>query len=222
MTAATSWTRSPTDSRLTCSPVGLRLIDDLTGASPLGEITCILFIEDPPGQYRPTDLRAVRGAGGLLVFPGLGRSRETSAAPRRYRAAISATFYRPFYAAQQDGIDFTAPPFNDDQPPAQPVGVPQDVVLVPSTAYPFPPYLRVLRGVVRDAGGTAAVNAEVSRGNAERVLSDERGCYALPLRHDPNNVAISIDAIDHRSGRQGQIQVTLPDDLGTNQPIIVN
>jgi hypothetical protein len=223
MNSGASWRASPVDRRVVYSPVGFRLIDDLTGAAPLGAVRCALFIADAPNQFRLTDLQPVRSVSGILIFPGLGRTSAVAGqTPRHYRAVLAADFYRPFYAAQQDGVEFDAPPFYDDQPPPQPAGLAQDVVLVPATNYPFPPYLRVLRGTVNDVTGKVVVNAEVSRGNTERVLSDERGCFALPLRLEANNTAIVIDATDHRSGKQGQIQVTLPADLGKNQVITVN
>ena len=65
------------------------------------------------------------------------------------------------------------------------------------------------------------VNAEVSRGNTERVLSDEQGSYALPLRLTPDNTPVAIDAVDHISGEHGQITVTLPADLGGSKLIVI-
>jgi hypothetical protein len=220
MTVIMQWPMSPGERSLQCSPVALRLIDDLTGQGPIGKTDCVLFIEDAPGQWRKTGLRPLRNAGGFLIFPGLGRSREVAGQPpRRYRAEISAEFYRPFYPGPMDGVEFDAPPFNDDNPPAQPPSL-RDVLLVPATNYPFAPHLRVLRGQVRNAAGPT-VNAEVSRGNTERVLTDEKGSYALPLRLTPNNTAVAIDAIDHTTGENGQISITLPADLGGNKVIVI-
>jgi hypothetical protein len=221
MTATIHW--YPVATRLTYSPVGFRLIDDITGREPIGAITCSVLIQDASSQWHPTDLQPVRSASGILIFPGLGRaSFPATTQPRSYRAVLAAEFYRPYYAAQQDGLDFKDIPYNDDQPIQNPVGISQDVVLVPATNYPFPAYVRVLRGIVRDASGKPVSNVEVHRGNNERVLSDERGAYALPLRLDPNNTPIPIDAVDHRTARTGQITVTLPADLAKNQVITLN
>jgi hypothetical protein len=214
------WRSSGSERSLQVSPIGLRLIDDLTGQGPIGETGCVLSIEDQSGQWRKTDLRAARNAGGFLIFPGLGRSREVAGQPpRRYRAEITAAFYRPFYPNQQNGIEFDVYPFNDDNPPAQGPTL-RDVLLMPAPNYPFPPHLRVLRGEVRGAAGPA-VNAEVSRGMTERVLTDAKGSYALPLRLTPNNTPVAIDAIDHSTGETGQINVTLPADLGINKVIVI-
>jgi hypothetical protein len=207
--------RRPADSiRRMYSPIGLRPIDELTSDTPLGKVICSLFAEGPPGQWRLTDVMPVQSLGGVLTFPGLGRSAVVAGAPpRRYRAAAEAEFYIPFYAAQSDGIEFDVFPFNDENLPAKLPEVPHTIFLLPAQNYPFPPYLRVLRGQVRNTAGPVA-NVEVARGNTERVLSDGQGLYALPLRLSPNKGPVTIDAIDHRANRHGQITVTLPADLG--------
>ena len=56
-------------------------------------------------------------------------------------------------------------------------------------------------------------NAEVSFGVQERVLTDERGSFCLPLRWPPLSGAITIDALDHRTGLSDSINITLPGDL---------
>jgi hypothetical protein len=211
----------PADERsLQLSQIGLRLIDDLTGKDPIGEIGCALSVEDVPGQWRKTDITPVRSESGILTFPGLGRVRDVSGQPvRHYRAEISARYYRPFYNAPQTGIEFDIHPFNDGHPPPLPPAL-RDVALMPATNYPFQTHLRVLRGQVRNAFG-AVVDAEVSRSNTERVLSDELGFYALPLRFTPNNTPVAIDATNHVTSEQGQIVITLPADLGQNKVITI-
>jgi hypothetical protein len=95
------------------------------------------------------------------------------------------------------------------------------VKLTPAVNYPFPTHIRVLRGVVIDTFGAPVADAEVSQGITEKTLSDEKGMYGLPLRWATNGVLIPIDATDHRTGRMGTIQITLPQALGSNQTIIV-
>jgi hypothetical protein len=214
--------RVPDTVQRTFSPVGFRLIDDLTGDFPLGHIRCTLFAQDGQGRWRLVDLDPERTMSGVLVFPDLGRSAAVlGVPPHHYRAVIEAEYYRPFYAAQSDGIEFDVFPFNDDNPPAKLVTLPQDVVLVPAPTYPFPAYLRVLRGRVQDNMARPVANAEVSLGNIERVLSDANGAFALPLRLSPKSGAIKIDATDHRTARQGDITINLPSDLGKINSITI-
>jgi len=213
--------RFPTDERsLQLSQIGLRLVDDLSGGDPIGQIACTLFAEDMPGQWRKTDVTAVRSASGFLAFPGLGRVRDVATQPvRHYRAVLAAQYYRPYYLSKTAGIEFDIVPYNDANPPAVPSSL-RDVPLVPAANYPFQTHLRVLRGQVRNLAGPVA-NAEVSRSVTERVLSDEQGFYALPLRFTPDGVAVPIDATNHITGEQGQISITLPADLGQNKVITI-
>lgn len=217
------WPMSPVERSLMLSPVGLRLIDDVTSREPLGKTGCVLFVEDPPGQWRKTDLRPPRSAGGFFIFPGLGRSREVTGQPsRRYRAMVTAEFYRPFYPTLDGGVEFDVFPYNDDQPPAQPPQ-PLSLVLVPATNYPFPAHLRVLRGHVLDAAGGPVSNAEVSHNVNERVLTGEDGAYALPFRaNTQNNIQLHILAEDHVNSEHGEIAVTLPADLGIQHDISIS
>jgi hypothetical protein len=222
MSAAFIRPRVPDTVQRTYSAVGFRLIDDLTGDFPLGQIRFTLFAQDGPDQWRLVDLEPVRTMSGVLAFPGLGRSAAIlGVPPLHYRAVIEAEYYRPLYAAQSAGIEFDVFPFNDDNPPVKLVTLPQNVVLVPAPTYPFPAYLRVLRGRVQDNSARAIANAEVSLGNAERVLSDENGAFALPLHLSPRSGSIKIDATDYRTARQGDITINLPADLGKINPITI-
>jgi hypothetical protein len=157
------------------------------------------------------------------LFPELGRTarRGLGGAPvQRFRARFAAEFYTPLYQSTQDGMEFDVHPFNDAEPPPGLSGIPQDVVLVPAPNFPFTPELRVLRGTVSGAEGPVA-NAEVSRANDDRVLTDTRGEFALPLRQAPLTGQVTIDAADRRTGRIGQITVTLPDALVAGQLIAI-
>jgi hypothetical protein len=135
----------------------------------------------------------------------------------------------PYYRETVDGIEFDAFSYNDANPPTDYTVNPpqeikpqaQDVRLVPAVNYPFPTHVRVLRGKVVDATGGAVVDAEVRRSNTERVASGVQGAFALPLRWTPDGVSVAIDAIDHRTGQMGTINITLPQALGSSQTITV-
>ena len=204
------------------SAIGLRLVDEFTGKSPLGRVRAFLDQRDSAGAWRLTRLAPVRTPGGVLTYPGLERRREVAGQPaRRYRVRLDADFYRPFYRSQFDGVEFDAFPFNDTNPPQTFAAMPQDELLLPSSAYPFPSHVRVLRGAVVDAGGLPVADVVVSQAGVERTLTDGRGAFALPLRWAAAGVPIPVDAIDQRTGRTGVKSVTLPQDLGTNQEITI-
>ncbi|HMF56562.1 MAG TPA: hypothetical protein VK619_09475 [Pyrinomonadaceae bacterium] len=202
--------------------VGLRLVDELTGVAPLGRVRSKLYISDGSGGWRLTGIKAITTASGVLAYPKLERRAVVAGQlARSYRVQIEAEFYRPFYRASSDGIEFDVFPYNDENPPQTITQMARDVTLVPATNYPFPSHIPVFRGVVMHAGATV-VDAEVRVSLIERVVTDERGAFSLPVRWKAQNVPFSIDAIDNRTGRTGSIPVKIPNDLGKNKIIPIS
>jgi hypothetical protein len=99
----------------------------------------------------------------------------SSAAGRR------GEFYAPF-PAPETGREFLVPLYDDATPPPKPPALPLTILLLPSAAYPFQPETPVLRGRLQDARGRPVAGALVVETTRERVLSDQRGVFALPLR----------------------------------------
>ena len=204
------------------SPIGVRPMDGMTGLGPLGKIRVMLDTSDSSAGWRTTGIQAILTPSGVIGYPALERHAEVAAQPpRRYRIRLEADLYRPFYRANSEGLEFDAYPYNDDNPPAVIVSQAQNVFLAPSTNYPFPTHVDVLRGNVVDSIGGAVVDAMVTEGARERVLTDERGAFALPLRWVQRNLPVAINAEDQRTGRTGLITVTIPADLGKNHTITV-
>ncbi len=219
----TSWQQIPGERLTMYSPVGLNLIDDFSGANPVGRFEAELDEQDTAGDWHSTTIQAVRSLGNTLVYPGLGRTVETAVTPiRRYRVRLASRFYRADYLMNDDGIEFDVHPYNDDTPPAVIPNQPVDVFLLPSASYPFPGHVRVLRGEVVDNLGDPVANVEVVEGARERVLTDARGEFALPLRWPALSGPVQIDAVDHRTGRNGSINATLPADLAHSNTITIN
>ncbi|HXU34212.1 MAG TPA: hypothetical protein VN851_26875 [Thermoanaerobaculia bacterium] len=214
-----TWRLLPAERSELYSPIGLRLLDFLTGDAPLGKSEAFLDIRDG-AAWRPTGIPAVRTLSGVVAYPGLERRADASGPPRRYRVRIAAELYRPLYRASAEGIEFDAFPWNDIHSPRSTPAVPQDVNLVPAPAYPFPPHVPVVRGRVVGPTGKPVVDAEVSAVR-ERVLSDERGEFALPLPQAPLGGRLNVKAKNQRSGRSGSLQITLPADLGHSQTIVI-
>jgi hypothetical protein len=196
------------------SPVGLRLVDEFTGVAPLGWTGALLDIRDPNGNWRETSIQPVRTPSGVVSYPGLGRSINVAGQPRHYRVRIQAQFYLPHYMVRNAGFEFLAYPYNDTNPPVHFAELAEALLLIPAPAYPFPSHVPVLRGAVVDASDKAVQNTLVSQGSVERVLTDERGVYALPLRWVSEGAPTPIDAVDERTGRHGSITIQLPDALG--------
>ena len=204
------------------SPIGLNPIDDVTGAAPIGWVRAELDLK-VGANWSKTSIKDARSASGIIIYPALGRQVEVQGQlPRRYRVRITAQFYIAWYRQNLDGIEFDAFPYNDAIPPQVIVSQANALPLSPAVNYPFPGHIAVLRGVVADTAGNRIKDVEVKRGAVERVLTDERGTFALPLRWTANNVSVSIDATDHRTNRTGTINVTLPQDLRKSQTIVIN
>jgi hypothetical protein len=216
------WQAIPDERRRLYSPIGLRLIDDFTGFAPIGAVHAVLDVKRANGDWRQTDAGAVRTPSDVLAYPGLGRSAHAATEPpTRYRVRLDATYYRPDYLMNLDGIEFDAHAYDDDTPPAVVASLPQSVFLMPATNYPFPGHVRVLRGQVVDVNGDPVASVEVTESAQERVLSDEHGGFSLPLRWPPLVAAVQIDALDHRSGRSGQLNVNLPADLAVGHVVTI-
>lgn len=207
-----TWLRS--ERHVVYSQIALRCIDEFTGGPSLCPLGVRLSFRDSAGQWRDLDARPTRSPSGNLLFPGLGRSANFAAAPTvRHRVRIESEGYRPEYLRTVDSIEFDVHPFDDSHAPAALAAAPETVLLLPSASYPFPTHVRTVRGRTVDSAGDPLGNVEVVHNLAERVLSDERGVFALPLRWAPLAGVVTLDATDHRSGRTGQITLTLPDDL---------
>jgi hypothetical protein len=205
------------------SPVGLRLVDELTGSAPLGKTEALLDLRNPGGTWRTTDIRDTKTLSGIVCYPGLERHGNIAGlGPRHYRVRIVAEFYVPLYRRNSEGIEFDAFPYNDTNPPQVIVRLPQDAVLTPGPNYPFDAHVPVLRGKVVDSAGAAVPDAVVTQGLRERVLTDGRGTFALPCRWVPENTPVAIDAADERTGRLGTINVQLPGALGMSQKIQIS
>jgi len=150
----TTWVTTVAESKVIYSPVGLRLLDELTNKAPLGSVQAVLDIQDSGGAWRTTDILDNRSPGAVVTYCGLERHAVvTGLQPRQYRVRLTADYYIPYYRINADGIVFTAYPYNDDNPPAQIVQVPMDTPLLPAPNYPFASHIPVLRGIVVDAAG---------------------------------------------------------------------
>lgn len=219
----TSWNTTVEERTLLFSPVGLRLVDELTNQAPLGAVYATLDILDSGGKWQQTDVRPVVTPSAVISYPALERRVSVSGVPvQHYRVRLSADFYIPYYLANQEAIPFDAYPYNDENPPAVITRLALDTLLLPAPNYPFENHIPVLRGVVVDAAGNPVRNAYVTQSNKERTLTDPRGSFALPLRWIQANTPTEVDAADQRTGRTGSISIQLPAALNASQKISIN
>ena len=207
-----TFTGIPSERTISYSQISLRLVDEFTGGPSLHPVDARLSFQDSAGNWEPLDTRPVPSPSGNLLYPGLGRSANVAVAPVvRHRVELTSDFYRPEYLRTVDALEFDVHPYDNSQPPAVLPNLPHTVLLLPSTNYPH--VARTVRGQTLDVNGDPVANVEVTQGSAERVLSDERGVFTLPLRWVAFSGPVVIDAIDNRTGRTGQVTLTLPQDL---------
>ena len=239
----TSWRDLPGEGLEMYSPIGLIPTDFFTTKEPLGRIKVMLDTRDSGGPWRLTDIKEVRTAGGIIAYPGLGRAAlVVGQPPRRYRVRIESDSYLPLYTktigGTLEGIEFDGFAYNDTQPPhnyptqasqfpAYLDSVLRKLWLVPAHNYAFPNHVRVLRGAVVDANtGQPVSGAEVSWGNKETTLTDDRGAFGLPLRVKKKEELTDkqkIDASDRQTiPRLGMKEIIIPQALGTNLTITIS
>jgi hypothetical protein len=199
----------------TWSPIGLQLVDDFTKQPPRGAIVARLD-ERVDTTFAETAVAAVVTSSSVVAYPGLGRrTRVAGAPPRTYRVRVDAALYRPFYRASSDGIVFDAPAWNDVEPVALPLPTFGQLILLPAFHYPYPLHVPVIRGEVIDAQTRPVADALViDQLFGERALTDERGAFALPLRHLAPGVPDTLIVSD-RLARTGSLGVTLPGALAS-------
>jgi hypothetical protein len=209
-----TWQALPTDNRLLYSQIGLMLVDDFTGMPPVYPVNVDLEYQDAATRWNFVERKPLISSAGIITFPGLGRSMDFATTPiLRHRVLLRSDFYRPEYLRTVDGLEFDIHPYDDLNPPAVIPTHPQAALLLPNASYGLPSHVRVVRGLVQDTVGDPVVNVEVSEGTNERVLTDERGAFALPLRWPAVDAVVTLDALDHRTGRTDSININLPGDL---------
>jgi hypothetical protein len=213
----TAWRRLA-GARVLYAPIALRLIDDFSGAAPFGPVGAALDVQDG-ARWVPTGIEAVRTASGIVAYPGLGRVQNVAAAPIvRYRVRLTddeeRIVYRPAYRFSLDGLEFDVSPWNDTQPPAAAPDRPEAVFLWPGTNYPFARAIPVLRGRTIDGGGAPLADARIATGT-DRVLSDERGAFSLPVRLTAPAPSIMVVAEHARTGVSTSATVPLPAGLAS-------
>jgi hypothetical protein len=217
----TQWRIISAARRVTYCPVALDLRDEFTGRGAFGLTSLALDRQSGP-DWIETDLQPSRNSGGVFLYTGLGRMLDPAALPSfRIRVRIEAEYYRPAFRTTDDGIEFDVPTYNDAVPPLVSNLVPEVVLMLPTTGYPFGGHVRRIHGRVLDAGGTPLADATVEADGVERVITDARGAFTLPLRWQTATANVNVTAAHLRSGLSAVRILSLPADLTGNHDIAV-
>jgi hypothetical protein len=218
----TEWRVIEADRRTDYCPIALELRDEFTGGPVIGEAQVSLDIQQG-AAWRPSDRKAARTPGGVFVFTGLGHAVDPAALPSfRVRVRISAAYYRPRYRVAADGLEFDVPAYNDAVPPGVLPPMPEIVLMLPTSAYPFGAHVRVLRGRVLDPLGDPVTDALIEADGVERVMSDSKGGFSLPLRWQSPTAVVAVTVAHPRSGLAAAVNFNLPSDLIGNHDITIS
>ncbi len=217
----TQWRVIETDRRKTFCPIALELRDEFSGGAVIGDVQLSLDLQRGT-NWIPIDIAPARTSRGLFVYPGLGRAVDPLALPNfRVRLRVTAAHYRPRYQLNSDGLEFEIATYNDAIPPAVSPLMPEIVLMLPTASYPFGGHIRVLRGRVIDAGNLPVSNASVEADGVERVISDDKGSFTLPLRWQKKTATVAIQVDHPRSGTGAAASFNLPGALVGNHDITV-
>ena len=195
------------------APVAVRPVDDFSAGAPALPVAFVLD-RLAATSWTETGLEPVRTLSGVFAWPGLGRVPDAALAPaEQYRVRFSdpagLAHYRAAYGFSLDGLVFTVAPWSLAQPPASAPLQPETVFLYPGAAYPFASNIAVLRGRTVTLGGDPLADSLVASGT-DRVLSDPRGAFALPIRLTAAVTTISVTADHARTGTSNAVTIAVP------------
>ena len=217
----TSWQVITADRHTTYAGVALELRDEFTGRIATGPVSLSLDTQDG-AIWRPTNVKPTRNAGGIFLYAGLGRRLDPAITPMfKVRIRIDAAYYRPAFQATDDAIEFDVPTYNHAVPPVISPLVPEVVLMWPTVSYPFAAHIRRIHGRVIDIAGNPLADAQIEADGVERVMTDETGAFALPLRWQAPTAVVNVAVIHARSGLTANRVFDLPADLSGNQDITV-
>lgn len=199
---------------------------------PLGWTTIDVDVDDG-GVWRALDSAALviaRSQAGLVWYPWLEHHRDAAGmVARNYRVRVAAEHYTPRYRYDSDGVTVGVAPYDDVSEPASIPAGPTKITLLPTSTYPFAPAVPVLRGLVVDSSNIPVPDAMVSWTfgalQAESVLTDADGEFALPMRRAPLNTPIDVHAErppPPGTGPSGDVIVRIPQDLSTFHTIQIS
>lgn len=224
---------------LVFSPLGLSLVDDLTGGRPVGAVRPTLevrvgkAVNVPPAKddvWQPTGIRGLFTDSGILAYPNLGRRDKGK---KLYRVKIDAQYYVPLYHGWpgREGVFFRVTPFDEGSAAALPEPTRATLPLLPRANYPFPGHVPLLAGSVRAASGGAVAAALVegfepfddmeTQKKRTRVLADAAGLFRLPLRWGNAKHPTVVAAADPATKKRGSVQLAFPYDLSKPKTITI-
>lgn len=191
----------PDEKTVLHAQVAVRLLDEFTGALPIGNVNLRLVNTDTQTEL---DIRPQQSSLGIWSFPGLGLKLQSATT---FALIVESDFYEAVEIS-----DMVASPYRRD------TGLPNSQLgfriqgLSPNTNYPYPSSTPLIRGRVRDSNGIPIKGAEIGFGRIEftRSSSSESspGFFSIPLRWLPDGVWPSNEIFLTRASQGTNLAVT--------------
>lgn len=180
------FTAYPGDTLSTNLTLAVWLVDDFTMREPLGPIRVMI---------KEGDINAFRNLGGYYLF--------TDMAAGNYTVGIESDLY---YTGEKTVDTSVLDPKNPVVP----------VVMKPKTAYPFPAYATLVRGIVVNAGPVAGAEVKVS-GKPNETVTDDRGEFVLYFKGiKKEDITIEIK----KDGNTKNVNITVEEGKSVSTGII--
>jgi hypothetical protein len=208
------------ESRVSASPIWLRLVDTFTGRPPGGPID--VRIEKRDGAtWIPLAVPHQVSSSGDVGFLDLGK--EQSGQTGTFEVRIFVTNPRTV-AVTGTGDPFVTATISVWSADSPPTPTPQSVTFLPGPDYNFGPGVPLLSGRVVDSAGDPVERARVSATETvhgspvvEEAMTTGGGWFRLPLRWSSGST--QIDAV--RGSLTGTTIITVPGDLPTTVTLTV-
>jgi hypothetical protein len=209
------------ESRVSASPVWLRLVDTFTGQPPAGALD--VRIEKRDGaSWVPLAVAHQISSSGDLGFLDLGKGRPGQTGTFDVRVTVD---HPDTVTDTVTGDPFVVSTVTVWTPGSPPSPTAQTVRFFPGPGYRFGPGIPLLTGRVLDQAGDPVDRAHVSatetlRGSPviEEVMTTAGGWFRLPLRWSAGTTQIDVV----RGPLTGGTTITVPDDLPVTVTLTVS
>jgi hypothetical protein len=208
------------ESRVSASPIWLRLVDTFTGLAPVGPLN-VHVEKKQGGTWIPLAVPYQVSSSGDLGFLDLGKGRPGQTGTFDVRVFVTNRSTVAVTDAGDPFVTATVSMWTADVPPTP---TPQSVRFLPAPDYNFGPGVPLLSGRVVDSGGDPVDRERVSATEivrsspvVEEAMTTVDGWFRLPLRWSSGPT--QIDAVC--GSLTGTKTITLPGDLSTTVTLTV-
>lgn len=208
------------ESRVSASPIWLRLVDTFSGRPPAGPIDVRIEKRDGATWFPLAATHQVSSSGDV-GFLDLGKGRQGQTGTFEVRVFVASPRTITVSGTGDPFVTVTVSIWSTDNPPTP---TPQWVKFLPAPDYTFGPAVPLLSGRVLDSAGdpvgrTRVSATEIVHGSpvVEEAMTTDDGWFRLPLRWSSGST--QIEAV--YGALTGSTTITVPDGLPTTVTLTV-